>query len=82
MRNPGLRLKVIVFLWKVGTNCSFLRATKFEVSKTAEDTLRLRHERLGYNNKIDILKSSKQTGSSSFLDGEDECDVCNSKSET
>ena len=34
----------------------FLRATKFEVSNTAEDSLQLWHERLGRNRKVDIRK--------------------------
>ena len=54
-----------------------MRATKFEVSNTAEDTLHLWHERLGHNNKIDIRKLSKQTDSLKFMDRDDECDVCN-----
>ena len=54
-----------------------MRATKFEVSNTAEDTLQLWHERLGHNNKIDIRKLSKQTDSLKFLDRDDDCDVCN-----
>ena len=56
-----------------------MRPTKFEVSNTAEDTLQLWHERLGHNNKIDIRKLSKQTESLNFLDGDDECDVCNTQ---
>ena len=53
-----------------------MRATKFEVSNTVEDTLQLWHERLGHNNKMDIQKLSEQTVSLKFLDRDDECDVC------
>ena len=56
-----------------------MRATNFEVSNTAEDSLQLWHERLGHNNKIDIRKLSKKTDSLKFLDRDDECDVCNTQ---
>ena len=56
-----------------------MRATKFEVSNTSEDTLQFWHERLGHNNKIDIRKLSKLTDSLKFLDRDDECDVCNTQ---
>ena len=76
---PRIEIENDCFSLESRNNLFFLRATKFEVSNTAEDTLQLWHERLGHNNKIDIRKLSKQTDSLKFLDRDDECDVCNTE---
>ena len=60
-------------------NLFLLRATKFEGSNTAGDTLQLWHECVRHNNKTDFRKVSKQTESLKFLDRDDECDVCNTQ---
>ena len=56
-----------------------MRATKFKVSKTAEDILHVWHEGLGHINEIDLRKLSKPTERLKFLEGDDECDVCNTQ---
>ena len=76
---PGIEIENDCFSLESRNNLFFLRARKFEVSNTAEDTLQLWQERLGHNNKIDIHKLSKQTESLKFLDGDDGCDVCNTQ---
>ena len=76
---PRIEIENDCFSLESRNNLFFLRATIFEVSNTAEDTLQLWHERLGHNNKIDIRKLSKQTDSLKFLDKDDECDVCNTQ---
>ena len=76
---PRIGIENDCFSLESRNNLFFLRATKFEVSSTAEDTLQLWHERLGHNNKIDIRKLWKQTECLKFQDGDDECDVCNTQ---
>ena len=56
-----------------------MRATKFERSNTAEDTLQLWYERLGHNYETGLRKLSKHPEGLKFLDKDDECDVCNTK---
>ena len=55
---PRIEIKNDCFSLESRNNLFFLRARKFEISNTAEDTLHLWHERLGHNNKIDIPKLS------------------------
>ena len=76
---PRIEIENDCFSLESRNNRFLLLATKFEVNNSAEDILQSSYERSGHTKKIDIRKLSKQTESLEFLDGDDECAVCNTK---
>ena len=63
---PRIVIENDCFFKESWNNLFFLRATKFEVSNTSEDTQQLWHERSGHNNKMDIRKISRHTENWNF----------------